>query len=75
MTTPSIERAYKKDEALLWRITAAMVGIEDLTRARLGHLVQVVTYSSHFAPYFNRYRTVRLLIVIGLVFTSCRRMG
>lgn len=55
-TASAIERAYKKDTALLWRLVSCFAKVEFLGCNLVGKLSQVVSWSEHFRPYFKRWR-------------------
>ncbi|KAJ7591521.1 hypothetical protein C8J56DRAFT_935771 [Mycena floridula] len=58
-TASAIERAYLKDEDLMWRLFACGVMARTLTRELWGKVAQVVTFCEHYRPYFKRWRTNR----------------
>lgn len=58
-TASAIERAYKKDTKLLWRIITSFARARQLVLILWCKLCQTVTWSEHFRPYFKRWR-VRL---------------
>jgi hypothetical protein len=65
-TASAIERAYKKDTKLMWRIVTCFARARHLLVMSWGKLRQVVTWSEHFRPYFKRWRvglSLRLLVV------------
>jgi hypothetical protein len=55
-TSSAIERAYRKDTKLLWRLVACFVRVNDHIRNIRGRLAQVVSYCEYFRPYFKRWR-------------------
>ena len=57
ITSPrSIERAYKKDSNLFWRLLRMITAVAELERTMNGHVDQLVTYSEYYRPWFKRYR-------------------
>lgn len=63
-TASAIERAYKKDTKLLWRIVACFSRVEWHAADLWGKLSHAVSYSEHFQPYFKRWR-------VGLAHNHC----
>lgn len=63
-TASAIERAYKKDTKLLWRIVACFSRVECHAADLWGKLSHAVSYSEHFQPYFKRWR-------VGLAHNHC----
>lgn len=56
VTASAIERAYKADDGLMWRLIASFTGIEMLYNCHWGRIAHIVTYSEYFRPYFRRWR-------------------
>lgn len=57
VTTPrSLERAYKKDVNLAWRLLRTFTAVAELFRQMSGQVDQIVTYSEYYRPWFKRYR-------------------
>ena len=57
ITTPrALERAYKKDVQLFWRLLRAFTAVLELDRTMHSYINQIVTYSDYYRPWFNRYR-------------------
>jgi hypothetical protein len=66
-TASAIERAYKKDTVLLWRLVSCFARVEFLGCNLVGKLAQVVSWSKHFRPYFKRWRVCsssHLMVVV-----------
>ncbi|KZV62137.1 hypothetical protein PENSPDRAFT_758923 [Peniophora sp. CONT] len=58
ITTPrSLERAYKKDVDLVWRLLRTFTAVVELDRQMNGHVDQTVTWSEYYRPWFKRYRS------------------
>jgi hypothetical protein len=55
-TASSIERAYKKDRKLLWRLVSCFARAHYLLANMWGKMVHTVSWSEHFRPYFKRWR-------------------
>ena len=56
-TTPrSLERAYKKDDELFWRLLRTFTAVMEYDRQIFGHVCQIVSYSEYYRPWFKRYR-------------------
>ncbi|KZV62138.1 hypothetical protein PENSPDRAFT_692773 [Peniophora sp. CONT] len=65
LTTPrSLERAYKKDDKLFWRLLRAFTAVMELDRQMFGHACQIVSHSEYYRPWFKRYRDGRAHIEI-----------
>ncbi|TFK53180.1 hypothetical protein OE88DRAFT_1626999 [Heliocybe sulcata] len=56
-TASAIEREYKRDTAFMWRLVMCFAKIDMLARILWYRMVQVVSDSQHFRPYFKRLRT------------------
>lgn len=57
LCTPfSIERAYRKDDDLMWRLFACGVRAHNYMQMLWVKLRQVITYCEYYRPYFKRYR-------------------
>jgi hypothetical protein len=65
INTASIERAYKKDKALMWRIVSCFARIDYLVLNLWGKLTHTITWSEHFRPYFKRWRVSLIYPLIG----------
>ncbi|VDB83236.1 unnamed protein product [Peniophora sp. CBMAI 1063] len=58
ITTPrALERAYKRDLDLFWRLLRVITAVAELERAMVGQSAQIITYSEYYRPWFKRYRT------------------
>jgi hypothetical protein len=68
-TTSSIERAYKKDRKLLWRLVSCFARAHYLRVIMWGQLEDSITWSEHFRSYFKRWRVS--LIFFPLLQRSC----
>jgi hypothetical protein len=55
-TASAIERAYKKDTALLWRLVACFVKSDYYLGELWGKLSHVISWCEHFRPFFKRWR-------------------
>jgi hypothetical protein len=55
-TASAIERAYRKDKKLLWRLVSCFARAQYLAANMWGKLTHVVSWSEHFRPYFKRWR-------------------
>jgi hypothetical protein len=55
-TASAIERAYKKDTKLLWRLVACFAKSDNYLSNLWGKLSQVISWCEHFRPYFKRSR-------------------
>lgn len=55
-TSSSIERAYKQDKALMWRLASLFTKVILLHNYVLGRLSESLSWSEHFRPYFIRSR-------------------
>jgi len=55
-TSSAIERAYRKDTKLLWRLVACFAKVNEHVRNLWGKVIQVVSWCEHFRPYFKRSR-------------------
>ncbi|KAK0228642.1 hypothetical protein IW262DRAFT_1293382 [Armillaria fumosa] len=57
LCTPfSIERAYRKDDDLMWRLFACGMRAHNYMQMLWVKLRQVITYCEYYRPYFKRYR-------------------
>ncbi|KAJ7449674.1 hypothetical protein FB451DRAFT_1287634 [Mycena latifolia] len=74
-TASSIERAYKKDSKLLWRFVSCISNINVLTMNSSARMLQELSWSEHFRPYFKRWRTARGLAIMEEDKTYTRRNG
>lgn len=52
----AIERAYMRDEELMWRLISCCVRAYTLATHLLSRMKQAVTYCEHFRPFFKRWR-------------------
>jgi hypothetical protein len=55
-TSSAIERAYRKDATLLWRLVACFAKVNQYVRNVRGKLAHIVSWCEHFRPYFKRWR-------------------
>ncbi|KAJ7272938.1 hypothetical protein C8J57DRAFT_1316058 [Mycena rebaudengoi] len=56
-TTSAIERAYKQDSALMWRLVTCDCRISYLEGHLWERFTEVTSWCEYFRPYFSRYRT------------------
>ncbi|KAJ6620339.1 hypothetical protein B0H10DRAFT_2022400 [Mycena sp. CBHHK59/15] len=56
-TTSAIERAYKQDSALMWRLVACLCKISYLDGHLWERFSEVLSWSEYYRPYFKRFRT------------------
>ncbi|KAJ7583140.1 hypothetical protein C8J56DRAFT_953166 [Mycena floridula] len=56
-TASAIERAYLRDEDLMWRLFACGVLAFTLGRELWGKISQVITFCPYYKPYFRRWRS------------------
>lgn len=54
-TASAIERAYKKDDDLMWRLYACAARCGKLIKILWELVRQTVTYSEYYRPFFKRY--------------------
>lgn len=54
-TASAIERAYKQDSKLLWKMVAAFDRVENYISQLVGKLSQVISYSEYYGPFFKRW--------------------
>ncbi|VDB83237.1 unnamed protein product [Peniophora sp. CBMAI 1063] len=58
LTTPrSLEREYKKDDELFWRLLRTFTAVMEFDRQMGGQTCQIVSHSEYYRPWFKRYRT------------------
>ncbi|KAJ6591621.1 hypothetical protein DFH09DRAFT_1137538 [Mycena vulgaris] len=74
-TASSIERAYIRDSKLLWRFVSCIANINVLTMNSSARMLQEVSWSEHFRPYFKRFRTELGLAVMEEDKAYTRRNG
>lgn len=55
-TASAIEREYRRDEDLMWRLFACGARATELTGILWGLVRQTVSYCEHYRPYFKRWR-------------------
>jgi hypothetical protein len=63
-TASSIERAYKADRKLLWRLVSCFARAHYLLVNMWGKLTHTVTWSEYFRPYFKRWRVSVLFLLL-----------
>jgi hypothetical protein len=63
-TTSSVERAYRKDRKLLWRLVSCFARAQYLMEIMWAGLEDSVTWSEHFRPYFKRWRVSLILSLL-----------
>ncbi|KAF8061641.1 hypothetical protein FPV67DRAFT_1509726 [Lyophyllum atratum] len=74
-TASAIEREYKKDSQLMWRLIACVCYVRCLKRQFVGQLVQEFSWSEYFRPYFKRWRTTTGLSKIEPDFSYIGKHG
>ncbi|KAJ7700884.1 hypothetical protein B0H17DRAFT_1247676 [Mycena rosella] len=57
VSTSAIERAYKHDPALMWRLVACLCRISYLEGHLWERFTEIMSWSEYYRPYFKRYRT------------------
>ncbi|KAJ7891262.1 hypothetical protein B0H14DRAFT_2335711 [Mycena olivaceomarginata] len=57
-STSAIERAYKQDSGLMWRLVACLCNINYLTGHLWERFKEVMSWCEYYRPYFKRYRTL-----------------
>ena len=67
----AIERAYRKDTKLLWKLVACFVRVNEHIRNIRGRLAQVMSYCKYFRPYFKDGAYVSWIIQSVLHFDNC----
>lgn len=55
-STSAIERAYKQDSGLMWRLVACLCNINYLTGHLWERFTEVMSWCEYYRPYFKRYR-------------------
>ncbi|KAF8191564.1 hypothetical protein K438DRAFT_1590942 [Mycena galopus ATCC 62051] len=55
-STSSIERAYQKDSALMWRLVTCICNIDYLKGHLWERFTEVMSYCEYYRPCFKRYR-------------------
>jgi hypothetical protein len=63
-----IERAYKADVSLMWRLVNCFLRVSLLNSELYGKLDQVITYSPYYRDKFKRWRVS--LVTFGAVLNS-----
>ncbi|KAJ7091324.1 hypothetical protein B0H15DRAFT_835479 [Mycena belliarum] len=71
----SIERAYKKDSKLMWRLVSCISNVNALTMNSSARMLQEMSWSEHFRPYFKRWRTAQGLAIMEEDKAYTRRHG
>ncbi|KAF7353780.1 Regulation of transcription from pol ii promoter-related protein [Mycena venus] len=56
-TTSSIERAYKQDSALMWRLVGCLCKISYLAGHLWERFTEIMSWCDYYRPFFKRYRT------------------
>ncbi|EPQ51950.1 hypothetical protein GLOTRDRAFT_123057 [Gloeophyllum trabeum ATCC 11539] len=56
-TASAIERAYRQDTKLMWRLVTCFAKADFLKGLLWGTFVQIVSWSDHFSKYFKRWRS------------------
>ncbi|KAJ7668353.1 hypothetical protein B0H17DRAFT_1018509 [Mycena rosella] len=74
-TGSSIERAYQQDSKLMWRFVSCIANVNVLSMNYSARMLQELSWSEHFRPYFKRWRTVQGLAIMEEDKAYTRRNG
>ncbi|KAJ7118909.1 hypothetical protein C8R44DRAFT_878441 [Mycena epipterygia] len=58
VSTSAIERAYKQDSALMWRLVACLCKISYLDGHLWERFTEIMSWCEYYRPYFKRYRAL-----------------
>ncbi|KAJ7348953.1 hypothetical protein DFH08DRAFT_959155 [Mycena albidolilacea] len=58
-STSAIERAYRQDSALMWRLVACLCRISYLEGHLWERFTEIMSWCEYYRPFFKRYRTPR----------------
>ncbi|KAJ6606315.1 hypothetical protein DFH09DRAFT_1269321 [Mycena vulgaris] len=59
VTTSAIERAYRQDSELMWRLTCILTKISYLAGHLWERFTEIMSWSEYYRPYFKRYRALQ----------------